>query len=206
MVTEGKSTFSTCGEGVIARNERTEISLLAPCTYEEADTRLMVHVLDAASRGHRRIRIRSSNKDVVVLAISVAGTLPTDELWVTYGPGKNVQNIPAHAIAMSLGPDKASTPPMFHALTGCDTVSFFGGRGKKPAWDVWKVPQLTPVLKVLKASPQEITEECMAVKVNQPRPKFFSKRAKSLDSIPPTIASLEQHVKRAVFQGGYVWG
>ena len=36
--------------------------------------------------------------------------------------------------------------------------------------------------------------------------KLFSKRAKSLDSIPPTIASLEQHVKRAVFQGGYVWG
>ena len=57
--------------------------------------------------------------------------LATDELWVTYGPGKNVQNIPAHAIAMSLGPDKASTPPMFHALTGCDTVSLFGGRGKK---------------------------------------------------------------------------
>ena len=46
-------------------------------------------------------------------------------LWVTYGSGKNVQNIPAHAIAMSLGPDKASTLPMFHALTGCDTVSFF---------------------------------------------------------------------------------
>ena len=130
-VPEGKSIFSTCGEGVIARNERMEISLLAPCTYEEADTRPMVHVLDAASRGHRRIKIRSNNKDVVVLAISVAGTLPTDELWVTYGPGKNVQNIPAHAIAMSLGPDKALTPPMFHALTGCDTVSFFGGRGKK---------------------------------------------------------------------------
>ena len=34
----------------------------------------------------------------------------------------------------------------------------------------------------------------MAVKVNQARQKLFSKRAKSLDSIPPTIASLEQHV------------
>ena len=41
------------------------------------------------------------------------------------------QNIPALAIAMSPGPDKASTLPMFHATTGCDTVSFFGGRGKK---------------------------------------------------------------------------
>ena len=34
-------------------------------------------------------------------------------------------------IAMSLDTDKSSTLPMFHALTECDTVSFFGGRGKK---------------------------------------------------------------------------
>ena len=26
---------------------------------------------------------------------------------------------------------------MFHAFTGCDTVSSFGGRGKKTAWDTW---------------------------------------------------------------------
>ena len=37
----------------------------------------------------------------------------------------------ALAIAMSLDPDESSTLPMFHALTGCDTVSFFGERGKK---------------------------------------------------------------------------
>ena len=30
---------------------------------------------------------------------------------------------------------------MFHALTGCDTVSFFGGTGKKTAWGGWKVYQ-----------------------------------------------------------------
>ena len=35
--------------------------------------------------------------------------LPTDELWITYGSEKNVQNIPALAIVMSSGPDKAST-------------------------------------------------------------------------------------------------
>ncbi|RMX40774.1 hypothetical protein pdam_00021846, partial [Pocillopora damicornis] len=71
-----------------------------------------------------------------------ASTPPTDELWITYGSGKNVQNI----LAISLGPDKASTLPIFHAPIGCDTVSsFFRG-----------------LLKVLKASPQEITEEYMA--------------------------------------------
>ena len=83
-------------------------------------------------------------------------------------------------------------------------------------------PQMTPVLKVLKVSPQEITGGCMVVlerfvvliydrtgsltKVNEARQKLFLKRSRSLDSIPPTKASLEQHVKRAVFQGGCVWG
>ena len=36
-------------------------------------------------------------------------------------------------------------------------------------------------------------------KVNEAQPKLFSKWSRSLDSIPPSRASLEQHVKRAVF-------
>ena len=140
------------------------MSLLELCTHEEEDSRLTVHVLDATSSGHRWNRIRNNDTDVVVLAISVASALPRDQLWITCGSGKNVQNILALAIAMSLGPDKASTLPMFHAPTGCDTVSSFRGRGKKTAWDVRNLfSQLTPVLQVLKASPQEITEQCMVV-------------------------------------------
>ena len=27
----------------------------------------------------------------------------------------------------------------FHSLTGCDTVSFFSGRSKRTAWNMWKV-------------------------------------------------------------------
>ena len=163
-ILEGKSIYSTYGEGILSSTERTEMRLLLPCKHEEEVTRLMVHVLDAASSGHRRNRIRNNDTDVVVLAISVASTLPTDELWITYGSGKNKRNTPALAITMSLGPDKASTLSMFHAPTRCDTVSFFGGCGKKTARDVWNVfPQPTPVLKVLKVLPQEITGECMAV-------------------------------------------
>ena len=142
---EGKQIYSTLGEDVILSTERTNMERLAPCSHEEADTQLMIHALDAAVAGHRRIRIRSNDTDVVVLAISVANTLPAEELWVTYGTGKNVTNIPAHEVAASLGPSKASALPMFHALTGCDTVSFFGGRRKRTAWDVWSVyPELTP--------------------------------------------------------------
>lgn len=77
--------------------------------------------------------------DVVVLAISAAQSLDVSELWVAFGVGKNFRFIAAHHIARALGPEKCIALPMFHAFTGCDTVSFFGGRGKKIAWDTWKV-------------------------------------------------------------------
>ena len=53
---------------------------------------------------------------------------------------------------------------MSHALTGCDTASFFSGRGKKTAWDVWKVfPELTPVLKAMLMLPEDIGDTCLDV-------------------------------------------
>ena len=125
----GKTMYSTYGESILTSTERTEMSLLAPCTHETADTHL--NAADAASSRRRRIRIRSNITDIVVLTISVASTLPTEELWITHGSVKNVGNIPALVLAMSLGPDRASTLPVNYALTECDTVSFFEGRGKK---------------------------------------------------------------------------
>ena len=141
--------------------------------------------------------------------------------WISCGSSKQLRNLPAHAIATSLGREKACVLPMFHALTGCDTVSFFGGRGKKTAWDVWNVfPELTPVLKSLMMLPEDIDDTYMGVverfvtllydhtsslrKVNEVRQQLFSRKGRSLDSIPPSQASLVQHVKRAVFQGGYI--
>ena len=39
---------------------------------------------------------------------------------------------------------KAKALPMFHSLTGCDTVSSLVGNGKKMAWTTWNVlPELT---------------------------------------------------------------
>ena len=178
----------------------------------------MVHALDASLCGHRRrIKIRSNDTDVVVVAISIAGTIPADELWI-YGSAKQLRNLPAqYEIATSLGREKS----MFHTLSGCDTVSFFSSRGKKTAWDVWNVfPELTGTLQSLTLLPATISKECMAVierfvvllynrtsnltEVNEARQELFSKKSRSLDSIPPTSASLLQHTKRAVYQGGYV--
>lgn len=221
-IPDGKEIVTTHGDAVLSTANRREMLVLSPCTHEEADTRLMVHALDACLSGHRRIKIRTNDTDVVVLAISVANTISAEELWVAYGSGKHLHNLPVHSIATSLGQEKSSALPMFHAITGCDTVSFFAGRGKKTAWDVWKVfPELTPVLRALAASPEAITEDHIAVierfvvllydrtsnitSVNDARQELFSKKSRTLENIPPTRAALVNHIKRAVFQGGYIW-
>lgn len=109
-----KELYTTAGESVLSSKNRMDLTSLAPCTHEEADTRLMVHVLDASLCGHRRIMIRTNDTDVVVLAASIVN-IPAEELWVAYGTGKHLQNIAAHAIASSLRRERAVVFPMFHA-------------------------------------------------------------------------------------------
>ena len=49
---------------------------------------------------------------------------------------------------------------MFHALTGCDTVSSFVGYGKKMAWNIWNaLPELTEALLKLSYAPSDIQED-----------------------------------------------
>ena len=184
---------------------------------------MLLHVAHAAQHGHSRILVRTVDTDVVVLAVMVAQRLPAeDEVWLAFGTGKSFRYLAAHQIAACLGPEKSRALPMFHALTGCDTSSAFVGHGKKTAWVAWNsLPELTDALLRLACAPTEIPEHSMqaierfvilmydrtstCTDVNKARKKLFAKRS-SVQRIPPTRAALEQHVKRAVFQGGHVWG
>ena len=77
--------------------------------------------------------------DAVVLAVWVAQELHevVDELWLAFGTGKNFCYIAAHELVACLGPEKSKSLLVFHAITGCDTVSAFVGGGKKTAQVVW---------------------------------------------------------------------
>ena len=71
---------------------------------------------------------------MVVLVIASVTRLNISELWIAFGAfgaGKGFRFISAHEIARALGPDRCEALLMFHAYTGCDTVSFFGGTGKR---------------------------------------------------------------------------
>ena len=150
--------------------------------------------------------------------MSVAENLPADEIWISYGTGKHLRYVAAHEIARKIGQQKAKALPLFQAITGRDNVSFFGSKGKKTAWDVWNVyPALTDVLCRLMLIPEKVEDNCMAVierfvvllydrtsaivEVNQAREDLFSKKARSLENIPPTLAACACSFPRSIHLG-----
>ena len=61
---------------------------LAPCSHEEADTRIFVHVKDCTQTGHNKIVIRTGDTDVIVLAVAHFHSFPTQtKLFVEFGKG-----------------------------------------------------------------------------------------------------------------------
>ena len=111
---------------------------------------------------------------------------------------------------------------MFHAVTGCDTVSSFAGCGKEIAWAIWAVlPELTYALLKISSAPITVPEDVLScierfiilmydrtsssTNIDKARKKLYTKK-NNVQLIPPTRAALEKHVKRAIYQGSHVWG
>ena len=136
-------------------------SNLSPCSHKDADTRKTVHVADAVGNGHKSIMIRTADTDVVVLAVV---TLSLEELWVSYGTGKSHKVLPARLFAKALSSSKSRCLPLFHALTGCDTTSFFAGHGKRIAWTTWEnFPDITCAFLDLARAPSAISSESLSL-------------------------------------------
>ena len=55
-----------------------------------------------------------------------------DELWLAL----YVIYVSIHEVVANMDPRICATLLMFHAFTGCDTVSAFCGKGKKTTWDM----------------------------------------------------------------------
>ena len=161
IVIEGKQIVATHGTKVLCSPPLTVGSYLSPCSHEEADTRMMVHVADARlGNGHKSIMIRTADTVVVVLAVAAAATLSLEELWVSYGTGKSHKVLPAHLFAKALGSSKSRCLPLFHTLTGCDTTSFFARHGKRTTWTTWEnFPDVTCAFLELARAPSAISSE-----------------------------------------------
>ena len=95
---------STVGEGVVFNLAEMEYHHLSPCTHEEADSRILLHVADMARTGMTKIRVRTVDSDVVVICVAWFHDIPgLEELWIAFWRRKQYRYIPVHIIANILG-------------------------------------------------------------------------------------------------------
>jgi hypothetical protein len=72
----------------------------------------------------------------------------------------NFQYKPIHEVVGDMDPMTCAAPPVFDAFTGCDTISAFGGRGKKGVWSTWQVfPEVTEAFESLLQSSWKVVKQ-----------------------------------------------
>jgi hypothetical protein len=70
MDTGNKVIISTLLDSVIISRNGQNTDGLQPCSHEEADTRMLIHVKDAMNCGFKSVMIRTVDTDVIVLAVA----------------------------------------------------------------------------------------------------------------------------------------
>ena len=227
---ESQLIITTKKETAMA-NQDINLTPLFPCHQEEADTRIMLHLKNASKDGHTKAYVRTVDTDVVILAISFFQQLGLEELWVGFGTGPTYKDIPVHELSKTIlvtshRPKTIQIQSLlfFHAFTGSDVTSAFKGIGKKSAWKVWQCyPEVTDTFDELTKHPHSLAIEsshmkvlerftillysknCSATRVNDAREVMFSSGLKSLESIPPTLHALFEHVKRTLYIVSFIW-
>ena len=106
-----------------------DVSNIALCSHEKADTRLILNSADAVLKGHRRVNIRTVDTDLLVLAVASFDKIKPDELWVILGIGSHLRSIAIHELMAKMDSRYCNSLLIFYAFTGYDMVSF-SGRGK----------------------------------------------------------------------------
>ena len=86
-----KDVYTTCGQNVLRSRVRQDISSLAPCTHEEANTRMLLNAVGSANKGYHGFILRTVDTDVLVLAVSTVVSLEDTGISVAFGTGKNLR-------------------------------------------------------------------------------------------------------------------
>ena len=95
--------ISTNDETIVStQNDVRDVEYLQPCSHEEADTRILLHVVHCVRQGLRKLVIRTVDTDVVVLAIGHSPAFRLDELWVRLGVGTHFRQIAIHEIVKNV--------------------------------------------------------------------------------------------------------
>ena len=204
--------YGFTGQSVVSCGNSED--MMPNCDHEEADTRIVVHILHALEHGATTVQVRTVDTDVIAILVGAYHNLivtnPAAEIWIAFGMGKNFSFYNIGSICSSLGDHKARALPVFHAFTGCDQTSSFVGKGKKSGWQAWQAyDEVTQAFVAIASTPfQLISVESPTFKllerytvilydkasasssVNETRMTLFCHRSCAMEKLPPTQVTL----------------
>ena len=181
--------------------------------HEEADTKIILHAVDATAEGATDLTIHSPDTDVLVLAIRRSSEMCLNTSFVT-GRGTSHRSIKLQPIAEALGPEKTAALPAFHAITGADNTGSLSGKGKVSCWKAFLEADDSVLNALAKLGREEeagadikVGIERFVCQIYLPRTdittvkelRWFLFRKKQAE-LPPRQAALHQAILRAHFQ------
>ena len=98
---------------------------------------MFLHALHASSNGHQGVAIISSDTDVEVLASHHQAAIPA-EITLVSGTRSRSRLVSIPRLCEKLGPQMCQVLPSLYALTECDSISAFAGKGEKKALELVK--------------------------------------------------------------------
>ena len=103
---------------------------------EEADTKVVLHTLDALDKHDSKFHLRSPSADTDILVLCIALIQTPERVYYDSGVGKNRQSICLNDYRVP--PDEREALIGFHAVTGNYYTSAFFGKGKNKCWKIMK--------------------------------------------------------------------
>ena len=202
--------------------------LISPCCAEEADQKLVRHMIQCVRSGMKKVVVRTVDTDVLILLLAyrhIAGNFESN-VNSCFGVGANSCFYDINKIASQLGEKTCLAFPFFHAFTGCDTVSSLFNHGKCKLWDKWRefeeTDALTQVFCELSEMPHHVSDEQITVlekyilsvyyprlvgpsDINVQRMRDFEHSThNNLRLLPPSKIGLIHRVKRASYEAGWI--
>lgn len=224
---EDKQFVITKGDTILS-NESIIFSdpLLSDNKAEEADQKLVRHMLQCTRSGVQLSTIRTVDTDVIISLIAYRFRAENfdSKVFACLVTPSSTSYYDINKIALHLGERVCRALPFFYALTGCDIVSSFYNQGKCKFWDRWfefdEANALTDAFIVLSEKPCFVESNQIDLieifigfvyygrhidSINLERVLDFEHSTHSnLRLIPPSRSGLREHIKRAAYYAGWV--
>ena len=219
---DDKDVYITAGDQVHHVGNSTPMD---QCNHEEADTRVIVHLLHALQTSSLGM-VHTGDTDVVVILLSnfhhIKALNPAAEIWISFKAGKTTRMISLNTIATNLGMTTCKAMALFHTFTGSDSTSSFKFKGKRYCCKLMhEIPFLMEEFATIVDTPFQTSPRLKKVAthfvcrlysnesnenndVDLVRMRVFSQKTRDVERIPPTSDALDQHLKRSVFQAS-IW-